>query len=340
MSLDLRKPVGLALGSGAARGWSHIGVLRALEERGISPEIVCGTSVGAVVGAFYAAGQLDSFEDWAGSLEWRDVVGYLDPTLRGGFIKARRLFDAIAARMPDQDISTLGRAYAAVATDLATGQEVWLREGSVHKAARASMALPGLITPERIDDRWLVDGGLVNPVPVSVCRALGAGSVIAVDLNSTLLGRRLHMPLSSVEPGIDAGGLTQADALEDAEEEEASPIDLLLPPDVGDEEDGAEAVLPRQRFFETMQEMAIDLFGRFSREGNGDRPPDLPSLYEVVTNSINIMQVRIGRSRMAGDPPDVLVLPKLDDFALLDFNRAEEAIEAGRRAVAVAFDRA
>jgi NTE family protein len=297
--------VGLALGSGAARGWSHIGVIRALEAAGIEPDVICGTSSGALVGACYAAGRLDDFEDWVRALEWTEVVGLLDLSLQGGLMRSHKAFEALGEIVPHTDIEQLPRRFAAVATDLATGREVWLREGALLPAIRASVALPGLIAPERIDDRWLVDGGLVNPVPVSGCRALGADTVIAVDLNSTLLGRRVFSPVSSTPERIG----TEA-------------------PAAGDED-------PVARFRKSLQELTGRLreqLGLDNEAGVEAGSPRPPSLYEVVANSINIMQVRIGRSRMSGDPPELLVTPHLEDFALHDFDRADEAIEAGRLA--------
>jgi NTE family protein len=288
--------IGLALGSGAARGWAHIGVVRALAAAGIEPEVVCGASIGAVVGAAFAAGEVDAFESWVRGLDWRRVVGHFDLALRGGLIKARRIFDLIGATLPDRSIESLRRPFGAVATDLATGQEVWLRRGALLESLRASVALPGLVAPVWLGDRWLVDGGLVNPVPVSLCRALGADVVIAVDLNTTLLGRRLRR-----EPA-PAGG-------------RGAPRDE--PPVKG--------------FQAALQEFMSDLRGRIGSERDVDELP-APSMYDVVTNSINIMQVRITRSRMAGDPPELLVAPQLVDYSLLDFDRAADAIEEGRRA--------
>lgn len=255
--------IGIALGSGAARGWAHVGVLQALEAAGIHPEIICGTSIGAVVGAAYAAGSLDTLESWVKRLERRHVASYLDIGFRGGILRARKVFEALAGEIADRPIESLECAFAAVATDLATGNEVWLRSGSLYAALRASVALPGLVSPVRHEGRWLVDGGLVNPVPVSVCRALGADTVIGVDLNTTLVGRRFRGEPTKQE----------------------------------DDEDS-------------------------------------PSILEVISNSINIMQVRVTRSRMAGDPPDLLVTPQLPDFGILDFDRADDAVAEGRDAVA------
>ena len=277
--------IGLALGSGGARGWAHVGVIRALEEAGIRPEIVCGSSSGALVGALYAAGRMEALEGWGRQLDWRQVVSYLDLSLRGGLIRARRLVEFLTAELADRSIESLSPTFAAVATDLATGREIWLREGPLVESLRAAIALPGFITPVRVDGQWLVDGGLVNPVPVSLCRALGAESVIAVDLNTTLLVRG-----DEARPAERAGG-----------------------------RHGLRDVLGGLRSW------------RAPGKGGGLASP---SLYEVIVSSINIMQVRIARARMAGDPPDLLVTPRLSDFAWLDFDRAAEAVDEGRRAAA------
>lgn len=312
-----RAGIGLALGSGAARGWAHVGVIRALEQRGIVPEVVAGCSIGAVVGAAWAADRLDAFEAWGRSLDWRRVVGYLDLSLRGGVIKGRRLFDFLGEELTVARIESLGRRFAAVATDLETGREVWLREGSLLDALRASVAVPGLVAPWRVDGRWLVDGGLVNPVPVSLCRALGARTVIAVDLNTALLRRSLQAaPPAGAKPRAAAAAADEA-AGGQAAVAEAEP----------EAREGGS-------FRAAVQEWLGELRRRTSGDAEADDAP--PSLYEVVANSINVMQMRIGRSRMAGDPPEVLVTPRLTDFGLFDFDRASEAIEEGRRAAAQA----
>lgn len=310
--MEVTGKIGVALGSGAARGWAHIGVLRALVEHGLRPTIVCGTSIGAVVGAAYAAGELEAFERWARRLDRRQVAGYLDVGLRGGLVRARKVFDALAEEIPDRDIESLPMTFAAVATDLGSGHEIWLRRGRLYDALRASVALPGLVSPVRSEGRWLVDGGLVNPVPVSVCRALGAETVIGVDLNTTLVGRRLFR--SSGPDLADRGGAQRSD---EAESPQTTPLTGL---------DSVRAALQR---------VAGDLRHRLGGEPGASRD-ESPSIFDVVANSINIMQIRVTRSRMAGDPPDLLVAPRLRDFGLLDFDRAEEAVEAGRRAVAQA----
>jgi NTE family protein len=310
--LGLRGRVGLALGSGAARGWAHVGVIRALAERGIEPEVIGGTSMGAIVGAAYAAGQIEPFEAWARQLEWRQVLGLLDLSFRGGLINARRLFEFIEDVLPGRTIDSLALPFAAVGTDLANGQEVWMREGDLLAALRASVALPGLITPAQWGGRWMVDGGLVNPVPVSLCRALGADSVIAVDLNTTLLGRRFasQSPVPTAPP-------TEPEPPQDAALAEPSDVDAPL----------------GQRLNGLLRDFAAEIRERMGSDAS-DEGPAVPSLYDVMANSVNIMQVRIARSRMAGDPPEMLIAPRMNDFALLDFDRADEAMDEGRRAVA------
>lgn len=286
------KPViGLALGSGSARGWAHIGVIRALEELGIRPQIVCGTSIGALVGAAYASENLERLESWVSGLRIKEVVGFFDLTLNGGMIKGERLMDFFRRHLQDRAIDSLAQTYAAVATDLATGRETWLREGGLLDAVRASIALPGLFTPALHNGRWLVDGGLVNPVPVSLARALGAEVVIAVDLNTNLVGRHLRA--------------------------RAHP-----PPRNRPTEDSLAAAL--------MQRLQAGLEGLPLPWRETEEAP--PSLFDTLATSLNIMQVQISRSRLAGEPPDVHITPRLAHLGLLEFHRAREAIGEGRRA--------
>jgi NTE family protein len=283
-----KSTIGLALGSGSARGWAHIGVIRALEEAGIVPDVVCGTSIGALVGAAYAAGALDRLEDWTRSLTWQAVVGFLDLSIDGGLIKGAKLVDFFRTHFNDRDIKQLPRSYGAVATDLETGREVWLLEGSVLEAVRASVSLPGLFTPAERDGRLLVDGGLVNPVPVSLARALGADVVIAVDLNADLVRRY--------------------------------------------EKIGGAPATARKTPSTMIERIQAGIVSALS-SGKED---DTPSLLDVLAASINIMQVRITRSRLAGEPADILIAPRLAHLALLDFHLAKDAIEEGRRAASLA----
>ena len=289
--LPRRPRIGLALGSGSARGWAHIGVLRALLDAGIRPDVVCGASVGAIVGAAYATGELDRFEAWVRSMDRRKVMSYMDFKLAGGMLKGERLVAFMRAHFDDRPIEALATPFAAVATALHSGDEVWLRSGSVADAVRASFALPGLFTPVWREGRLLADGGLVNPVPVSLARALGADVVIAVDLNHDKLGRYFRSNSNAPEPPA-----------------------------------------PRSAWVQSLQQGLGALWPLGKDAPAPDAEPPLPSLLSVVSDSINVMQVRITRSRMAGDPPEAVVAPRLAHMALLDFHRAAEAIDAGRAA--------
>lgn len=287
-----RPLIGLALGGGSARGWAHIGVIRALASAGIEPDLVCGTSIGALVGAAYVGGELDRLEDWVRSLRLQTVVGFLDFSLNGGLIKGDKLIAFFRDHFVDRDITDLARPFGAVATDLRRGREVWLREGRVSEAVRASIALPGLFTPVQRDGRWLVDGGLVNPVPVSLCRAMGADIVIAVDLNTGLLGRHLKS--------------TPAPASKQTAAENEPLTDSVM-----------------TRIQTRLTQLGLN-------HNNGAKTP---AMLDVMASSINIMQVLITRSRLAGDPADVMVTPLLADLGLMEFHRASVAIDTGRRAV-------
>ncbi len=287
MSAAHRPRVGLALGSGSARGLAHIGVIRALEQAGIRPDFVCGTSIGALVGGAYAAGELDRFEQWVLGLGIRDVVGFMDVSLSSGLLKGERLMGFLRRNFADRPIEELATPFAAVATSLQTGAEVWLRHGSTLDAVRASIALPGLFAPVLYEGSVLVDGGLVNPVPVSLARAMGADVVIAVDLSSDTLGRHLRARPQVEEPAGEVGDWLRK--LQDS-------LGTLMPAHSPDE-------------------------------------PRMPPILDVLASSINIMQVRIARSRMAGEPPDLSVAPRLAHLGLLDYQRSKEAIEEGKRAV-------
>lgn len=210
-----RKPVvGLALGSGAARGWAHIGVIRELEAMGIAPQVISGTSIGALVGAVYAMGELDAFEDWVEGLSSRDVIGLMDFTLSGGFVKGERLFGFFAQNHRNPNIEELEKPFTCIATEMRSGREIWITQGPALDAVRASSALPGVLQPVKRNGRWLLDGGLVNPVPISACRAMNAEVVISVNLNAQLVGVPLSRQFSAgPERGATQEELTLWDRL-------------------------------------------------------------------------------------------------------------------------------
>lgn len=303
-----RRPrIGLALGSGSARGWSHIGVIEALKEIGIEPDIVCGASIGALVGAALVSGRFAELKRWAEAITWREILAMLDVSLAGGgLINGRQIVKMLREIGIEGDIESFATPYAAVGTDLSNGREVWFRSGSILDAVRASIAVPGLFSPARNDGRWLLDGGVVNPVPVSLCRALGAEIVIAVNLNGDQLGRWMGEP----DPVI-------ADD-DPPDEEDEEPRDFLtrivgqMPPAIRDQ----------------VNQIAPHLL---SKEGE-----KVPGYFDVLTGAIDIMQDHITRARLAGEPPDVMLAPRLRAVGLMEYHRASEAIELGRACVELA----
>jgi NTE family protein len=283
--------IGLALGSGASRGWSHIGVIDALVAEGVEPDIVCGTSVGAMMGAAYVAGNLPRLKDWVIASSRADVYRFLDIKFsKTGFVDINRLDKFLNDYVVDKEIEIddLPKPFLAVSTCLDSGQEIWSRSGKVAKSVRASMSLPGLFPPVRQEGRWLVDGGLVNPVPVTACRALGADVVIAVNLNSDIVGRRLNRTAKTPSS----------------------------------EEEGMLRYLKQQA-----KEYSSSLFS------SAEEQETPPGLLGVVSSSINIFQDRITRSRLAGDPADILISPRLRDVGLLEFGKAADAMQTGEACV-------
>ena len=286
--MNAKMKIGLALGSGSSRGWSHIGIINELSTFGIEPDIVCGTSVGAMVGAAYATGNLEKLHTWACSVTKLDVAKFLDiSTSFTGFVHTERFHDFLSEYIAADDdlIEGLPKVFAAVSTDLETGREVWHQQGSVIQAVWSSMALPGLFPAIRYKNRWLVDGGLVNPVPVSVCRALGADFVIAVNLNGDIVGKRLGKTPEKNGNGV-SGKLSEL-------VREYTNLSLFEP-------------------------------------ANTEQPP---GLLDAIAASVKITQDRITRSRLAGEPADIVFTPKLSDIGLLELYRADEAIAEGQKCV-------
>ncbi|HOI75323.1 MAG TPA: patatin-like phospholipase family protein [Syntrophales bacterium] len=290
-----RKRIGLALGSGSARGWSHIGVVRCLREADIPIDIVCGASMGAVVGGCWAAGFLGEMETLVRELRWPDIFRFLEVRLpRSGFMGGDKITAYLKERLTDLHIEDLPVAFGAVASDLYSGKEIWLRKGSLIDAMRASISVPVMFTPYPEGTRWLLDGGLVNPVPVSLCRAMGADIVIAVSLNSDILGKSLF-------------------------------------------------TRERRRRNQVIQEKVADFLDASMPwtnpsawlRSNGNSSLRGPTLLEVITRSLYIMQDRITRQRLQAEPPDVLITPHLADIALFEFNRGAEAIDEGYRSASL-----
>ena len=305
--------IGIALGSGSARGWSHIGVLRALLRHGIEPDIVAGTSIGALVGACYAANKLSELESWVSGLGWRDVVSLLDVKFSGGLIEGRKVFQFFEQHMQDFTFDKLDKPFAAVATDLQTGREIWLQHGHLAEAVRASISIPGLFTPYRAQSgRIFVDGGLVNPVPVSLCRAMGADLVIAVNLNAEIVGKHLR---SSRKVSTEFAARDESD-----------------PPPAEPTQEQKDMRKAEGDFLRRISQ----LFSDGGSGGGAITDADglfAPGMMEVIASSINIMQDRVTRSRMAGDPADLVLTPRLSHLGLMEFYRAAEAIAEGEQTV-------
>ena len=295
---SIRRPViGLALGGGAARGFAHIGIVRALIAHSIVPDVVVGTSIGAVVGGAYAAGHLDTLEEWARSLQPRNILGYLDIRLNGsGLIGGNKLAAQLEAAMGQTLIEDLPVKFATVATEVRTGHEIWLTHGRMVDAMRASYALPGIFSPVLVGDRWLVDGALVNPVPVSAARAFGAEIVIAANLSSDVFTHSTTIYSHGSAAEVSGAG---APAIE--------PV-------------------PAKRgfgkFFSPERTMKREFFGGGGR----------PGISTVMVDAFNIMQDRITRARLAGDPPDMLISPRVGQIGWFDFHRADDLIAHGARA--------
>ena len=297
--------VGLALGSGASRGWAHIGAIRALERYGIEPDIVCGCSVGAVVGAAYAASNLDSLEEWITSLTRLELAKYAELSFRSGLVNKSRLKDSFTRYVCPEGttIQSLEKLFGTVATDLQSGREVWFTKGDALTAVWASMSLPGLFPPVRFEDKWLVDGGLVNPVPVSMCRSMGADVVIAVDLNGDIVGKHSRVT-------------AEQDELKKAKEITKRTDQEVLEKSSND-------------LFGSLKETIHDYSSTLFPNHQSTDVPEAPGLFDTIAGSVNIMQDRITRSRMAGDPPDILLSPRLAHISLMEFYRAEEVIQVG-----------
>lgn len=292
---QMRKPeepplgIALALGGGAARGWAHIGVLRAFEDAGIRISMVAGTSIGALVGGCYLAGKLDALEEFARSITRTNMLRYMDFTFRGsGLISGSRLAQRMAEHLDGVCIEQLDRPFVTIAADIVSGHEVWLKDGPIIEAIRSSYALPGVFRPVRNGNRILVDGAIVNPVPVSACRAFEPKAVVAVNLNTEIFGKA-----TVVQP-------SQYDRHEPQVDEEA--IDQI-------------------------NHSWLNLLSGFS--GSQSNKAANLGITGVMMESFNIIQDRIARSRLAGDPPDLTIRPLLKDIGLTEFHRADEAIELG-----------
>lgn len=305
MGTNKKGKLGLALGSGAARGMAHIGVLRALEEEGLKPDIVVGTSIGALVGGMYAAGKLEDFTEIALGLNWKETARYLAEVSfpRSGLLEGSKITELLTEIVGKKKLEDLQILFRSVTTNILSGEEVVIQEGELVKAIRASIAVPGVFTPARYGEAFLVDGGMVNPVPVNICRNLGAQRVIAVDLN--------HGRMENSFPG---------DSSKDSEEKNLA---ASTP----------EARKDAKKVFTWIEQNTkqFDVSFLDSLKEWMERKP-MPNIFDVLGNSIRIMEEQIASNRLKIDVPDLLIQPEVGSVSFLEFHLTREMIQEGYRA--------
>jgi len=304
--MSSRKTVGLALGCGASRGWAHIGVIEALEDAGVPIDFIAGCSVGAYIGALYASRSLGSLKEFLFRMDGKNIFSYFDVVFpRSGLLNgSKRVHELFSMHTDAQTFEELDIPLMMVATDLERGKKVVLNSGNIIEALRASMSYPGLFAPVRVKDSWLVDGGLVDPVPVGMARAMGAEVVIAVDLNNKIVSRAKQSPAST-----------------DSEKpEEISPEESTPETDIRNE-----LVKKMADYYENIENSLRDKTSVFRRR-EAVTPPDI---IETVMTSIGIMQERITRINLAVDQPDILIQPRLGELKMMNFDQVEHSIEEG-----------
>lgn len=293
--------LGLVLGSGAARGWAHIGVIEALEEGGIQPDLIAGTSIGSVVGGAYASGRMQSLKAAALSLDWKRMLYYVfgSGRLRSGLVDGERVRKFIGEHLNNVNIEDLPIPFRCVATDALSGDAVVFDQGDLLDAIRASLSIPGIFTPVYRDGCTLIDGGVVNPVPVDEARKMGADLVVAVDINHgrTVKATR-SLPTNYLEKLKELSGKA-------AEKSELSFLDKLS---------------------EKIADISPEQLGH-AKEWLS--PDPTPNIFDIIGNSIRIMEARITESSFGVYAPDVLIRPDVGKMAVMEFHHAEEAIAAG-----------
>ncbi|HRQ04466.1 MAG TPA: patatin-like phospholipase family protein [Nitrosomonas halophila] len=304
--------IGLALGSGSARGLAHIGALRAIEAHGMKVDLIAGSSIGALVGAVYAAGNLDALESSFRTFDWKKLVSLLDLTLpKSGLMDGKKVMDFVSTHLEIREIEQLPRPFQAVATDILTAREIALGTGDLINAIRASIAVPGIFTPVYSDEHVLVDGGLVNPVPVSVARAMGADFVIAIDLNHEAPYSRDKRPLSSFTQKTETAAHSSMD-------------NTAMHPMHNDT--SVSVLQAMQHFKQVMSTLDHSTSTRLKKWLEMDTELNI---FEIILSSINIMAAKITESRMKVDPPDLVIQPPLGDVHFLAFDQADKIIERG-----------
>ncbi|MGF1499419.1 MAG: patatin-like phospholipase family protein [Elainellaceae cyanobacterium] len=310
----MAKQVGLALGGGGARGWAHIGVIRALEAADIKIDYISGTSIGAFVGAHYAIGELDELEEFVRGLDWQAIVSYFDVVFpRSGLLDGDRVYDLLSTNLLDLHIDQTKLPFCCVATDLMGGHPVCLRSGRMADAVRASISLPGIFTPFQREGQYLGDGGLVNPVPVDVVREMGADVVVAVNLNNSNGTSGMPRQSTHSQPQPDNSEPRCQPHADDAPDQEESSQEGFW----GQVKDG----------YDTLQ----DGISQRLNELTPNMEAVGPNIFDVLGTALNIMEQQIMRSRLADHPPDILIEPHLSDYSIFDFHQADKIIEEGDR---------
>lgn len=330
--------IGLALGAGAARGWTHIGIIEALEKLGIKIDVVAGCSIGAYVGAAYASGKLEGLKEWACSLSDWQVLALMGVGLRrGGIASGQKVFDKLASEFCVERYEDMLKPFAAVATDLYTGREVVFNSGPIADTIQASCAIPALFAPVAHGDRWLVDGAVVNPVPVNLCRQLGADFVIAVNLNADFRPLRLEKLRQDHEENqrktedfftksqnVLRQWFSPDNKQDDSKQEEKKLEGKEIQKEQASSGDDTNSVA--SALIETAEERVTEVPAKVSK-----RNP--PGIMSVMSSSLEILQARVTRSRLAGDPPDILIEPQLTDVGIMEFHRAKELCEKGEETI-------
>lgn len=323
--------IGIALGAGAARGWTHIGIIQALEKLGVKIDVVAGCSIGAYVGAAYASGKLDGLKEWSCSLSDWQVLALMGVGLRrGGLASGQKVFDKLATEFCAPTYEEMDKPFASVATDLYTGREVVFNSGEIGDSIQASCAIPALFSPVQHGDRWLVDGAVVNPVPVNLCRQLGADFVIAVNLNADFRPLRLEKLRQDHEANqrktedfftksqnVLRQWFSSDNKQEEIEEQQA-------------EEGKVIADTPEEQIDVGLDEVQKEAIEPVIPPVQKRNPPGIMS---VMSSSLEILQARVTRSRLAGDPPDILIEPQLTDVGIMEFHRAEELCAKGEETI-------
>lgn len=303
MSSSIPKKIGLALGSGSARGWAHIGVIRALEEAGVKVDFIAGTSIGAFVGAFYSTGNLDYLEAFALEMDWKAIISFFDVGFpRKGLLDGEKIYQLVSKKILTENIEETEIPFHVAATNIKTGKEHIFKTGSIVDGVRASISIPGIFTPFKKNNLTIVDGGLVNPVPVDVVRNMGADLVIAVDLNSDLLEHQSKM--ISPQPAVK-NSLGER-------------IDTLIS---GSNNKVINTLKGKYQNIEKSVNMKLKEWTPNKNDMN---------IFEIIGTSINIMEYRITQNNFKMHKPEILIQPSLGYLGLFDYNQAAETIEEGR----------